>query len=98
MFGQFNYHRDFIKNFAEIARPITDGMSRRKNDKNYKRPVNKLTPKEYAKLRSNAPFPDKPEIREAFQKLKTALTTAPTLIHPNFDKPFEAAAMSSQQT
>lgn len=37
---------------------------------------------------TNTPYPDKEEIRETFRRLKVALTTAPTLIHPNFDKEF----------
>ena len=39
-------------------------------------------------MRSNTPFPDKEEFREAFRQLKEALPAAPTLIHPNFDKEF----------
>src|SRR6202035_708676 len=68
IFGQFNYHRDFIKNFAEIALPITKAMSPRHTkepaDATGKPNATKttLTPKEYAKMRSNTPFPDAPAI------------------------------------
>jgi len=47
-----------------------------------------MSPKEYAKMRSNSPYPDTKEIREAFNALKDALTKAPILIHPDFTKPF----------
>jgi hypothetical protein len=46
IFGQFNYHRDFIKGFAEIAKPITDGMSPSRGKKKI-RPAHKMSPKEY---------------------------------------------------
>jgi hypothetical protein len=89
LFGQFNYHRDFIKGFAEIAKPITDGMSPQKGRKVHGRPApHKMTPKEYAKMRSNAPFPDSKAIRDAFAELKKALSTAPVLVHPDFEKEF----------
>ena len=63
IFGQFNYHRDFIKNFAEIARPITNGMSPKKIRQGPGQTIMKLTPKEYAKMRSRTPYPDTEEIR-----------------------------------
>jgi Reverse transcriptase (RNA-dependent DNA polymerase)/RNase H-like domain found in reverse transcriptase len=89
IFGQFNYHRDFIKGFAEISKPITDGMSPSKNNKKKPgREPNRMSPKEYTKMHSNTPFPDTPKIREAFQNLKLALSNAPVLIHPNFEKEF----------
>jgi hypothetical protein len=50
IFGQFNYHRDFIRNFAEVALPITKAMSPSKGKKNPSKPAIKLSPKEYAKL------------------------------------------------
>ena len=31
IYGQFNYHRDFIKDFAEIALPITKAISSAKS-------------------------------------------------------------------
>jgi hypothetical protein len=86
IYGQFNYHREFIKNFAEIALPVTKAMSPAKGNNN--KPSIKLSPKEYAKLRSNSTYPDKPEIRQAFQTLKDALSNALVLIHPDFDKEF----------
>jgi hypothetical protein len=86
IFSQFNYHRDFIQQFAEIARPITEGMSLRKYHGKAK--TIKMIPKEYAKMRSNLPYPDKREIHDAFEELKMALSNAPILAHPDFDKGF----------
>jgi hypothetical protein len=88
LFGQFNYHRDFIQGFAEMAKPITDGMSPKKTTKKYGASPHRMSPKEYAKMRSNTPFPDNQKIREAFLQLKTALSNAPVLVHPNFEKEF----------
>jgi len=39
-------------------------------------------------MRSNSPFPDTKEIRDAFQELKTALSSAPVLAHPDFETEF----------
>lgn len=88
IFGAFNYHRDFIPRFAEIARPITEGMSPKKQYHGRKKTI-KLSPKEFAKVRSSMPFPDKAEIRDAFAKLKIALSNAPVLANPDFSKGFK---------
>jgi hypothetical protein len=37
---------------------------------------------------STTPYPDTPEMRKAFQQLKDALSTAPVLIHPDFNRGF----------
>ena len=88
IFGQYNYHRDFIDNFAEIALSITKAMSPTKGKRNPKKPTVKMSPKEYAKLRSKTPYPDTPEIRHAFDTLKKCLSSAHVLVHPDFDKEF----------
>lgn len=64
--GLSGYYRRFIKNYAEMAVPLSD-----------------LTKKE---------LPDKvrwtEKEQEAFDNLKTALSSEPVLVGPNFDKPF----------
>jgi hypothetical protein len=76
--GSFNYYREFIKNYAEIAEPLTSGMA----TKHIRRESNNKVPT------STTPYPDTPEMRKAFQQLKDALSTAPVLIHPDFNRGF----------
>jgi hypothetical protein len=59
IFGQFNYHQDLFGNFAEIALPITKAMSPPKSKSRQAHIILlRQTPKEYAKIRSNTPYPD----------------------------------------
>ena len=103
IFTKFNYHRDFIPRFAEIALSITKAMgqnkrstinnhkaksikaNRKESDAVDKQPISL---KEMAKARYALPFPDTDEIRKAFEILKARLSSAPVLIHPNFDREF----------
>lgn len=71
IFSQYNYHRDFNKNFAEITLPITKAISPAKQGR--KRTLS-MTPKDYARLRGSTPYPDRPEIWKAFDQLKQALS------------------------
>ena len=61
--GFANFYRIFIKNYSQVAAPLT-----------------RLTCKD--KLEWG------PEAEQAFQALKTAFTTAPILVHPDFAKAF----------
>jgi len=100
IFAKFNYHRDFIPRFAEIALPITKAMGQNKRSTVSNRKAKsikakrkesdkpKISPKEMAKARYALPFPDTEEIRKAFEILKARLSSAPVLIHPDFDREF----------
>jgi len=48
----------------------------------------KISPKEMAKARYALPFPDTEEIRKAFEILKARLSSAPVLMHPDFEQEF----------
>ena len=61
--GFANFYRIFIKNYSQVAAPLT-----------------RLTCKD--KLEWG------PQAEKAFQDLKTAFTTAPILVHPDFTKAF----------
>ena len=72
----------------EVALPITKAMSPSKGKTNQRKPAIKMSPKEYAKLRSNMPYPDRPEIRQAFNTLKESPSSAPVLVHLDFNREF----------
>ena len=82
--GMFNYYRSFIDSFALVAAPLYDGLKGSLKDTS----LSNLSPKAKAKIRSRWRFPDTPDCRQAFQRLKDALANAPTLIHPDFTKEF----------
>ena len=82
--GMFNYYRNFIDSFAIIAAPLYDGLKGSLKDTS----LANLSPKAKAKVRSRWRFPDTPDCRKAFQRLKDALSNAPTLIHPDFSREF----------
>ncbi len=86
--GQFNYYREFIKNYAEIAEPLTTALSFKSTTAAEKPKSSERDLKKEYRLRSTNPFPDNTATRTAFERLKTAISSAPVLIHPNFDKPF----------
>ena len=48
----------------------------------------RISSKEIAKARYVLPFPDTEEIRKAFEILKARLSSAPMLIHLDFDREF----------
>jgi hypothetical protein len=61
--GFANFYRIFIKNYSQVAAPLT-----------------RLTCKDKLEW--------EPQAEKAFQDLKTAFTTAPILVHPDFEKAF----------
>jgi len=79
--GMFNYYRHFIKFFAWIAAPLYDGLKKQISDLS-------LDAKTKARMHGRCSFPDTPETRSAFEKLKDALSQAPVLIHPDFERGF----------
>jgi hypothetical protein len=83
--GTLNYHRAFIKNYSTIAKPLTDALCLSEEDKKM---LKSLTTKKMPQSLRKKPFPSTPETHEAFNKLKTAIASAPVLIHPDFTKPF----------
>lgn len=62
--GLANYYRRFIRNFADIARPL------------------------YALLKKDVKFNWGSDQQHAYDSLKLALTTTPTLAYPDYSKPF----------
>ena len=82
MMGALNFYRHFIKNFAAVAKPLNELLKDETPDKGE------------AFIRT---FTCKPEYREAFERLKTIMTTAPVVLHhPDFEKPFEIHTDASQ--
>lgn len=90
--GLANYFRRYIKNYAKVARPLTDllkGVPQRTARKERLLRWGKLSKAEAEKVEK--PFRDRwtESCSSAFIALKDALVTAPVLLMPDFDKPFE---------
>ena len=68
--GKMKYYRKFIRGFANIARPLTDKLSKKD---------------EHGYSNDEAVFETSEEYKKAFDELKQALTHAPLLAHPRFD-------------
>lgn len=74
LLGMFSYYRNFIVDFAKIAKPLNDLKKLDAGGTKYS---------STAKLQHWSPDCD-----EAFQTLKQKLCEAPVVAHPRFDKPF----------
>ena len=83
--GMFNYYRIFIEHFAWIAGPLYDGLKRTEIDTSL---VVTSFRKSLSVYHGRTKFSDTPATREAFEKLRQALASAPVLINPDFDKEF----------
>ena len=72
--GFSSYYRRFVANFAQIAKPLIGGE-----------------PKKRSKTKANTKPPDfvwGTAKQEAFDALKTALTSPPLLAYAKYDTPF----------
>lgn len=79
--GFVGYYRKFVKNFAKIARPLTDLLpSTRKKSKGRQKIGTSST---------ENPFVWNKEQKEAFTNLKTQLSSPPILAYPDYSIPFE---------
>ncbi|KAG8724335.1 hypothetical protein FRC09_020068 [Ceratobasidium sp. 395] len=86
--------RSKIKDYARIARPLTDLTRNIKIDR---RPDGKSRRGEYKRALQNAPITLSDEARKAFTDLKLALTTEPVLRAPVYDgRPFILASDGSK--
>ena len=89
--GLVNYYRRHIKDLAAIAKPLTDQTAKteeeKERDKRAKEQAEKRGEKwvPVKKNDSQAPVQRTPEAQNAFETLKTALTSAPILGHPTLD-------------
>jgi hypothetical protein len=83
--GMFNYYRIFIEYFAWIAGPLYDGLKGSEIESTSAVINSKQS---QSVIHGRNKFPDTPATREAFEKLRQALTSAPVLINPDFDKEF----------
>ena len=78
--GFTGYYRRFVKNYAQIAKPLNDLLGEPKKKRGR---MNKNNPPK------QPPFVWGAEQQQAFDTLIEALTTAPILAYPDFTKPFK---------
>ena len=78
--GFIGYYRKFIKDFAKIARPLTDLMPAPKKTKKCKTRSKESTTSTWIWGKTQ---------EDAFQQLKSRLSCKPILGFPNYSKPFE---------
>ncbi|KAE8239919.1 hypothetical protein A4X13_0g8016, partial [Tilletia indica] len=85
--GLFTYYRQFIPRYAQVAQPLTDltkGWSYKKVGTAH-RLVNAAG--DFVSARTT-PIPWKESQQEAFDALKRAIASPPTLAHPDYTRPF----------
>lgn len=82
--GQFTYYRQFIKGFAQIARPLYEAIKMDETEK----PTEEESPKQRARRQGRQTVMETQERLDALQKLKDMLSNAPVLHHPDFARPF----------
>jgi hypothetical protein len=86
-----NYFRKFIRGYAALTSPLTHllkGLN--KSDKKVKLVhLGRLPPAQAEEMKQQFLTRWSGECQEAFNDLKTALTTAPVRVLPNFDQHFE---------
>lgn len=93
--GLFSYYRMFIKDFSAISEPLTRLLGETPQDKKIKAKINPEEKKKKSK-RKFAAWSWGPEQEAAFTTLKDHLCRAPTLVHPDFEKPFIIDCDASQ--
>lgn len=81
--GQFTYYRQFIAGFALIAKPLYDAIKVDSLPEGEKE-----DPKQRARRQGRQVVEETAERIIALQSLKDALSNAPVLRHPDFEKPF----------
>jgi len=74
------YYRRFVKDFASIAKPLTDLFSGIRNHKKRRKGC---------RSKPIVPWEWGPEQQQSFEALKRALTTPPILGYPDYTLPFE---------
>lgn len=80
--GMFNYYHAFIQFFACITTPLYDELKMMKEEPSHH------DTRAREKFHGRMQFPDTPATREAFERLKEALVSAPVLIHADFGREF----------
>ena len=81
--GQFSYYRQFIPRFASIAAPLTSAL--KVADKIF---LTGLDAKQHSRQMGKQAVEPTPERLAALDELKSLLSSAPVLRHPDFKKPF----------
>ena len=85
--GFAGYYRKFIRNFAKIGWPLTNLLPQ----------IGKTERNKKTKVKPTVRWNWGPDQQEAFEGLKTALTTQPVLGYPDYTLPFELHTDACQQ-
>lgn len=80
--GLAGYYRRFVKGFSQIAAPLHNLLTKQNRKKKGRKPLSN------AVLNADLKSRWTPECTQAFEKLKSCLTTAPVLGFPDFRAPF----------
>ena len=97
--GLANYFRKYIQGFAKLAAPLTNLLKHLDPSESLKaRKLRRMPPHKLAELESKFTVKWSDACQQAFDGLKTALSSEPVLRLPDFDKPFEVVADACSST
>ena len=97
--GLANYFRKYIQGYAKLAAPLTNLLKCLDPGESIKgRRLRRLQPDRRAAIEANFAVKWSAACQQAFEGLKVALTSAPVLRLPDFDKPFEMVADACTST
>ena len=97
LIGLFGYYRRYIKNFARVAKPIYDLLTKKSAKENTKVQQQRGRQKKQSNQpQSNQPIEWTEEHQKVVEELIGRITSPPVMAYPDYDKPFELHTDASQ--